>query len=172
MKAKHTLALLALLSLAPNPAVLAQDLFLHTTMATPARSMFLLTNDSALLRGWLSVDGVSSGALANDINPGAAYFAQAASESLQVIYVDSNSYASPSLNDFHRDSANVRGQACQFSAPTATEIIPGTPSQFGAVAGDTMAQPRLSDLGGLGLSASTPDSPAGWFTYSLSFTAN
>jgi len=172
MKATLTLRTVALLCLGSSPGALAQDLFIHQTSVTPAGSMFLLTSGSTSLQGWFSVDGVSTGALGNEVYSRAVSFAPSALESMHVIYVDSNSSSSPSCGGVFQGFATVPGEVGQVALHGATEVIGGTSSLLGGFAGDTNMHDTLSGLNDFHLSVSPLDSLASGFSYSSRFTAN
>src|SRR5438128_7584836 len=90
VKTTLSLATVALLFLGLGPTAQAQNLFLHGGIGAPSGNVFLLTNSSTVVRGWLSVDGVSRGVITNDNDTHNSCSAQPASKSLHVRYLDNN----------------------------------------------------------------------------------
>ena len=172
MKNTLSLATIALLFLGLGRAALAQNFFLNGGFEPSAGNVFLLTNATTAIRNLLSVDGVSSGALANDTYVRAAYSAYPASESLHVNYLDSNPYASPGLNGVYEDLATTRGQSCRVIFHAATEDMYSLPGAWGAAAGNAAVHSLLPNLNAFALSVSPQDDLGAWFTCSLRFTAN
>jgi hypothetical protein len=166
VKTTLTLATVAQLFLGLGPAALAQNLFLTGGFDAPAGNVFLLTNSSPALKTVFAMDGVST-AVANDNYVRAADDAHPAAESLHLIYLDNNWYASPSLNGVCLAFATVGRQADQVPFHAGTEVIYGIPGQLGASAGDTVAHYMLPNLNDFILSMSPRDDPAGWLTGSL-----